>query len=97
MIEHIVLFSVKEGVEQVAVEETLKQIRMLKGRIQGILSITCGKNNSPERKAQGYEFGFIVRFEDEHSRDVYLKHPEHLGVIERYIAPIVKQVLVFDY
>jgi hypothetical protein len=43
----------------------------------GILSVTCGKDNSPEGLQKGFTHGFTVDFVDAAARDNYLPHPAH--------------------
>lgn len=97
MIKHIVLLKIKEGVLERRVRECLEAISNLKDKIDGIVSIDCGKDNSPENKNQGYLYGFTVCFGDSKSRDNYISHPEHQKVVKEHIIPIVCDVLVFDY
>lgn len=97
MIKHIVLLKIKEGILEERVRECLEVISNLKNKIDGIVSIDFGKDNSPENKNQGYLYGFIVYFKDSESRDKYISHPEHQKVIKEHIVPIIQDILVFDY
>ena len=97
MIKHIVLLKIKEGILEDKIEECFKAVSGLKNKIEGIISIDSGKDNSPENKNQGYLYGFTVYFKDSKSRDKYISHPEHQKVIKEFIAPIIKDALVFDY
>ncbi len=69
----------------------------LKNKIPGIISITGGTDISNEGKNQGYDYGFVVRFEDIEARDNYLPHPEHKKLIGQFIAPVIEEALVFNY
>ncbi len=97
MLTHIVLIKLKEGVNQSQIEALYKNVLSLKDKIPGILSMSCGCNNSPEGKNHGFTYGFVIRFSDSHARDNYLPHPEHQRVARDYILPIAEDVLVFDY
>ncbi len=97
MINHIVLFKLKEGVKGEQLDDCLNAIKGLEEKISGIIEVSGGYDNSPEHKNNGYVWGFIVRFENAQARDNYVSHSEHQKVIEKYIAPIVEDVLVFNY
>jgi hypothetical protein len=97
MINHIVLFKLKSEVKENQLENCLNAIKNLKEKISGIVEVSGGFDNSPEHKNNGYTWGFQVKFVDDKSRDNYVNHPEHKKVIEKYIVPIIDDVLVFDY
>jgi Stress responsive A/B Barrel Domain len=56
------------------------ELKALTHKIDGILSITVGADNSPEGLQRGNTHGFTVDFRDMTSRDAYLPHPEHQKV-----------------
>lgn len=97
MINHIVLFKLRDGVTETQLKECLNAIKELKEKISGIIDVSGGFDNSPEHKNNGYNWGFQVKFKDKESRDNYVPHPEHQKVIQEYIVPIIEDVLVFDY
>ncbi len=97
MINHIVLFKLKEDVKEEQLKECLDAIKNLKGKISGIVEISGGFDNSPEHKNNGFTWGFVVKFEDEKSRDNYVPHTEHQKVVEKYVLPIIEEGLIFDY
>jgi len=97
MLEHIVLWKLKEGVTDEQIENCYRALEKLKKKIPGIVEFRRVMNNSPEEKSHGFEQGFVVIFEDEKARDNYLPHVEHQRVVKEYIRPIVDDVLVFDY
>ena len=99
MLKHIVLLKLKPGVTEEQAAELLTALTDLKdrGTIPGILHVSGGYNNSPEGKSQGYDWGFVMWFEDAAARDRYLPHPEHKELGGRYVAPICDDVLVFDF
>jgi hypothetical protein len=98
MINHIVLLQLKPKVDQQAIKEMYRAVCGLKEKISGIEQITYGSNNSPEKNlTRGYSEGFVVTFRDFQTRDAYLINPEHISVATKFILPIVKKVLVYDY
>ena len=97
MVKHIVLLKLKDGVSLDQTAPILEGLTGLKDKLDGIVDVTGGVNNSPEGKSNGYQWGFVMTFEDEASRNAYLPHPEHKAVSAGTIRPIVDGVLVFDY
>jgi len=97
MLDHIVLFKLRDGIEKEAVEELHSEFLGLEDKIPGIVSITGGTDVSTEGKNQGYTLGFVVRFEDANARDKYLPHPAHRCFVEKHVRPIIRDALVLDY
>ena len=95
MIEHIVLFRWTEGTSQEAMDDAMAELRKLKGKIPGIVDLSCGANFSD--RAKGYAHGLVVRFKDRSALDAYGPHPEHQRVVTNFITPIRAEVLAFDY
>lgn len=99
MLKHIVLLKLKPGVtgEQAnALVGALTDL-MDNGTIPGILHVSGGYNNSPEGKSQGFDFGFVMWFENAAARDAYLPHPAHKELGRLHVAPICDDVMVFDF
>ncbi|BGP18538.1 hypothetical protein JCM10213_002949 [Rhodosporidiobolus nylandii] len=61
------------------------------------LTVTGGKQNSPEGMAKGFEQVFNVTFETAEARDYYNdKDPAHQE-FKAYVADKVADILVFDF
>jgi len=100
MIRHIVLIKFRPDLAAAQIEERLQSVVALKGKIDGILSITAGENNSPENLEKGFGHGFVVDFADSAARDAYLPHPEHAKVGKSLVEAAeggIEGILVFDY
>jgi hypothetical protein len=95
MIEHIILFRWAEGASPEAIESAMTELGKLKGKIPGIVDLTCGENFS--ERAKGYTHGLVVRFADRAALDVYGPHPDHQRVVQQFINPIRGDTLGFDY
>jgi hypothetical protein len=95
VIEHIVLFKWKEGTTPEAIEAASSELRALKGKIEGILDLSCGSNFSD--RAQGFTHGLVVRFTDRTALETYGPHPAHQHVVQNFINPIRADVLALDY
>jgi len=100
MIRHIVLIKFKRELDGAAIERALASVVALKGKIDGIVSVTTGANNSPEGLEKGFRHGFVVDFADAAARDAYLPHPEHVKVGKGLVEAAeggVDGILVFDF
>jgi len=95
MIEHIVLFRWTEKATPQAIDSVMTELRKLKGKIPGIVDLSCGANFSD--RAKGYTHGLVVRFTDRAALDAYGPHPEHQRVVQNFIAPIRADILALDY
>jgi len=95
MIEHIVLFKIKEEATQAQRDRMVAELGALKEKIDGIVDLTVGHNFSARN--QGYEIGLVVRFRDRDALEAYLPHPEHRGCVDTHCRPIMDGVIVVDY
>ena len=97
MIEHIVLFRVREDARIEEIEEMLRRLRMLPDEVPGILQLSCGVNFS--ERSQGYTHGLVVRFPDKAALDAYQVHPNHQAAVADAIRPVVEPggILAVDY
>jgi Stress responsive A/B Barrel Domain len=80
MIRHVVLFKLKSGVEAKTIKEVLSALKALQTKLPGIISISTGRDNSPEGLQRGHTHAFTVDFIDAAARDAYLPHPAHQAV-----------------
>ena len=85
MIRHVVLCKFRKDAD---VDAVFAAIAGLKDKIPGILSVTCGKDNSPEGLQKGFTHGFTVDFTDAAARDAYLPHPAHQLVGQMVVAAL---------
>jgi len=92
---HIVLFKWKAGTSPEAIQKVETELRGLKGKIEGILDLSCGENFSD--RAQGFTTGLVVHFTDRAALEAYGPHPAHQHVVQNFIGPIREDVLAVDY
>jgi hypothetical protein len=95
MIEHIVLFRWTPEASPEAIESTMTEVRALKGKIAGIVDLTCGTNFCD--RAKGYTHALVVRFANRAALDAYGPHPEHQRVVQKFINPIRADTLAVDF
>lgn len=95
-LRHIVLFQFKETSTPKDVDAIVAKFESLPGRIPEIIGFECGTDVGVENLSQGFTHGFVVTFENEKGREIYLPHPAHQEFVD-LVKPHVKQVLVFDF
>jgi hypothetical protein len=95
MIEHIVLIRWMESASQEAIGNVMAEVRQLKDKVPGIVDFSCGVNCSD--RAKRYTHGLVARFKDRAALEAYLAHSEHLHLVQKLVAPIQNDILIFDY
>jgi hypothetical protein len=95
MVEHILLMRWTEEASQKAIDDALTELRGLKGKIAGMIDLSCGSNFS--ERAKGYTHGALMRFTDRAALEAYYPHPEHQRVVQSFINPIRADILILDY
>jgi hypothetical protein len=93
VIDHLVFLSVREEASPEEIEDLISSIRGLKGAVPGVVDLTMGENFSP--RSGGYTHGLFVRFESVEDLQEYMKHPDHLAVVEKLDA--LTDRIVVDY
>jgi len=95
MVEHLVLFKLKETTtseERAEIVETLYTL----ASIEGIVEFSAGVNHSEEGKSNGFEVGMRIAFRNREALDAYLPSEPHqttIGKIREHFA----DVIVLDY
>ncbi|MGJ3448800.1 Dabb family protein [Enterobacter sp. PTB] len=96
MIRHILFITFTDCAlaEQILVVRTA--FLQIPDRIEGVIGVEWGINNSPEGRNSGFTHCVLMTFADEAARLRYLPHPAHeaLKVIFR---PILRDIIVLDY
>jgi Stress responsive A/B Barrel Domain len=99
MIRHIVLVKFKETVSASTISSIFSDLAAIKQKLTGVLSITSGKSESPEKIERGYLHGFIIDFVDWQALQTYQDHPDHKAVGARLVENSIggiDGILVFD-
>jgi hypothetical protein len=86
LIRHTVLLKVRTDVSDQEISDVFTALKNLQSEIPSILSISTGKDNSPEGIQRGHTHAFTVDFDSAQSRDAYLPHPAHQKVGARIVA-----------
>jgi hypothetical protein len=99
MIRHIVLIKFKPDVSDDLIGELFAELRQIRDQVGGILDITSGRSESPEKIERGYMHGFVVDFEDWDALDAYQTHPDHKALGARLVENAIggiDGILVLD-
>ena len=96
VLKHVVLFSFEDEVDEKQLQVIMSSFQALETYIDCVNSIEWGLDNSPEGLSKGFTHCFIVTFDSEENRDVYLKHPRHLSFV-KLLDKRLKDVCVVDF
>jgi hypothetical protein len=95
-LRHVVLFKFTESSTEQDIQQIEEAFAALPSQIEEIRDFEWGINNSPEGLDKGFTHCFIVTFDSEEGRDIYLPHPAHQEFVD-LVGPHVDDVLVVDY
>lgn len=96
MIRHILLIKFKPSAASAEIAKLKTLFDEMPAKIEGVVSVEWGVNDSPEHKNQGYTHSVLMTFADEAGRQNYLPHPEHQALIAVF-DPLLEDIVVFDY
>ena len=96
LLRHVVLFKFKEDADPEAVEKAITAFAELPSKIPQIKDFEWGVNNSPEGLNKGLTHCFLLTFDSEEGRDIYLPHPDHKA-FGSLLGGILDDVTVVDY
>ncbi len=95
-LRHVVIFKFKETATAEDIKKVEDAFAALPAKISAIRNFEWGVNNSPENLNKGYTHCFLLTFNSEDDRKVYLPHPEHQN-FGKEIGDFIQDVLVIDY
>jgi len=95
-LRHVVLFKFKEGTDPAAIKAVEEAFADLQNKIPEIKDFEWGLNNSPEGLDKGFTHCFILTFDNEEGRAVYLPHPDHKA-FGALLKDILEDVTVVDF
>ncbi|MBE4295544.1 Dabb family protein [Vibrio parahaemolyticus] len=96
MIRHILLLRFNQSAELLEINRLKDVFTSLPNKIEGVLSVEWGENDSPEGKNQGYTHSVLMTFVDDKGRENYLYHPEH-DALKKVFRPLLDDIVVFDF
>ncbi|WGV97870.1 Dabb family protein [Vibrio sp. YMD68] len=96
MIRHILLIKFKDSSPCSEIEKLKGLFASMPEKVEGVVSVEWGINDSPEDKNKGYTHSVMMTFADEAGRQNYLPHPEH-EALKQVFRPLLEDIVVFDY
>ncbi|MCG3863977.1 MULTISPECIES: Dabb family protein [unclassified Photobacterium] len=96
MIRHILLIKFKDIAAPSDINQVKDLFEAIPNKINGVISVEWGINNSPENLAKGYTHSVFMTFKKEDDRQRYLPHPEH-DALKATFLPLIEDLVVFDY
>lgn len=96
VLRHVVMFKFKETATNDDIKKVQEAFSALPSKIPQIASYEWGTNNSPEGLDKGFTHVFLLTFNSEEDRAVYLPHPDHKAFGD-VLGPHLDDVLVLDY
>lgn len=95
-LRHVVAFKFKDTATSEQIKKVETAFAALPKKISQIKQFEWGMNNSPEKLNKGCTHGFILTFDSEKARDIYLEHPTHkeFGAL---VGPLLADVFVIDF
>ncbi len=94
MVDHLVLFTVKDDASSEEVDDLVLSLRTLGDRGPNVVDLSVGENFS--KRDGGYTHGLFVCFRMRDDLRAYLERSEHLAVVEKLDATTTGRLLV-DY
>lgn len=94
MIDHVVLFTVREDVSRDDAEDLVRSLAALKGTVPGVVDLSVGENFS--ERAGGYTHGLFGRFRTRDDLQGYIEHPDHFAAVKKLDERTTGRVVV-DY
>jgi hypothetical protein len=95
MIDHLVFLAIRENASQEDIDDLISSIRGLKDTVPGVVDLSVGENFS--ERSGGYTHGIFVRFENVEGLQEYMKHPDHLAVVEKLDALTTRIVVDYEF
>jgi hypothetical protein len=98
MLSHIVIFWTDPGLPAAADDLIAGANKHLRG-IPGATHFHAGKMSPSVRPVvdQSYQVALNIIFPDKKAEQEYQAHPQHLEFIAKYLKPLVKKVVVYDF
>ena len=95
-LKHAVFFRFKKEASQEEIRNVEEAFAALPSKISEIKGFEWGTNNSPETMSDGFTHCFMVTFDSEEGRKVYLDHPDHLAFVA-VLRPVLDAPRVLDF
>ncbi len=94
MIDHLVLFTLRDDISREDADDLVSSLRALNHSVPGVMDLSVGENFS--ERSGGYTHGLFVRLRTHDDLQGYMKHPDHLAVVEKLDERTTGRIVV-DY
>ncbi len=95
MIDHLVFLAAREDASPEDIEDLISSIRGLKDTVPSVVDLSVGENFS--ERSGGYTHGIFVRFESREGLQEYMRHPDHLAVVEKLDTFTTRIVVDYEF
>jgi stress responsive alpha/beta barrel protein len=95
VIDHLVFLAAREDASPEDIEDLISSIRGLKDTVPSVVDLSVGENFS--ERSGGYTHGIFVRFESREGLQEYMRHPDHLAVVEKLDALTTRIVVDYEF
>ena len=96
VLKHVVAFQFNDDVSEERKNQAVQDFRDLSGKIPEIRKFEGGENVSDKGMNKQFTHWFVLTFDSEADRDIYLPHPAHLEVVQKN-KPLLADLLVVDF
>lgn len=96
MIRHVLFISFKPEVSESQILSVFKSFESMPAKIDGVVSVEWGLNNSPEHINRGFTHCVFMTFADERGRENYLPHAQH-ELLKAQLDPLLENIIILDY
>ena len=96
VLRHAVFFKFKDGASKEDVKGVVDAFRALPAKIEEIRGFELGESLPKSERNDGLTHCFLLTFDDEAGRGVYLPHPAHKE-FGNVLRPHLEKVFVIDY
>ena len=96
MIRHVLLIRFKPDTPPQSIERIRTVFKSMPSRVDGVVDVEWGENDSPENKNKGFTHCVLMTFADENARNNYLPHPQH-SALKEIFDPVLEDIIVLDY
>ncbi|XVF35110.1 hypothetical protein REPUB_Repub18cG0116400 [Reevesia pubescens] len=96
IIEHVVLFKVKDDTDQAKVNLMLNGLNGLVS-LDPVLHITAGNDNHTRSPISNFTHMLHSRYKSKEDLNAYSAHPDHQRVVKENVLPICDDVMAVDW
>lgn len=96
VLRHVVCFQFKKEVSQERRSQAIEDFLDLKNQIPEIKKFEGGEDISVEGLSKGFTHCYVLTFESEADRDIYIPHPSHIQLAEKN-KPLMSDLIVIDF